>query len=439
MARVLIVDDNQGVLDALSLMLELDGLEAVTAGAPAQALEQVRKGGVDLVIQDMNFSADTTTGDEGESLFAELRDLDPDLPIILLTAWTHLEQAVALVRRGAADYLAKPWDDEKLLVTVHNLLDLRRERRENNERRATLRSERDKLAARYELCGMVYASHAMHEAARMATRVAPSDLPVLITGPNGAGKQKIAEIIQANSAVADGPFVTVNAGALPENLLEAELFGAEAGAYTGANKARQGRFEVADGGTLFLDEIANLSAEGQAKLLRVLQTGEFERLGSSRTLKSKARVLSATNADLETLVADGKFREDLYYRLNVITIDVPPLRERRADVLPLARHFLDDECELSMEAEAALTRYDWPGNVRELENCIKRACVLADARRLQVTDLGLTEAGASPEDSAQAVRDALQEAGGVVARAARSLNLSRQAFYRRMEKYGIEP
>jgi DNA-binding NtrC family response regulator len=283
----------------------------------------------------------------------------------------------------------------------------------------------------------------MQELIAIATRVAPSDVTILITGPNGAGKEKFADIVHANSSVRDGPFIKVNVGALPRDLMEAELFGAEAGAYTGAQKTRVGRFEAADGGTLFLDEIGNLSLEGQAKLLRVLQTGEFERLGSSRTRHVDVRVVSATNADLKAEVAAGRFREDLYYRLNVIELSVPPLKERPDDILPLAYHFLEPGLTFEPAAETALLAHPWSGNVRELENSIKRASLLAQGKAITADDLGLAAVSVrqvrtrTAEPDADAIILALNEAHGVVARAARELGMSRQALYRRMEKFGI--
>jgi len=293
---ILVIDDNQAVQTALSVLFSLHSVNVLTADSPSEGLSSIQDGSVDLVIQDMNFSRDTTSGEEGIELFKQIRAIDADLPVILLTAWTHLEQAVELVKTGAADYLAKPWDDAKLVTAARNLVELReatqREQR-NTERR--LRA-REALAAQFDLCGIVYRSDSMQELLSIATRVAPADVPVLVTGPNGAGKEKIAEIIQANSSCKEGPFIRVNAGALPADLIESELFGTSSGAYTGA-ESREGRFEAANGGTLFLDEIGNLPLPGQAKLLRVLQTGEFERLGSSKTRKVEVRVVSATNAD----------------------------------------------------------------------------------------------------------------------------------------------
>jgi len=308
---------------------------------------------VDLVVQDMNFRRDATSGEEGVTLFRQIRTQHPDLPVILLTAWTHLEPAVELVKAGASDYVAKPWDNARLLTTVRNLLDLQTARAENRAIRRQRAAARAELAGRFNLNGLVYESDAMHALASMAVRIAHADVPVLISGPNGAGKEIIADIVQANSTVRDGPYVKVNLGALPDTLMEAELFGTEAGAFTGA-KARTGRFEAADGGTVFLDELGNLSPMGQAKLLRVLQTGEFERLGSNTTRRTRARIVAATNANLPQLIRDGRFREDLFYRLNVIELEVPALAARQDDIIPLARHFLEPGFSLSADALRAL-------------------------------------------------------------------------------------
>ena len=305
MATVLVVDDNAAVCTALEVLFSLHGIDTACAAGPAEALERVAAGNVGLVVQDMNFTQDTTSGTEGVELFGRIRELEPDMPVILLTAWTHLETAVRLVKSGAADYLSKPWDDDRLMTTVRNLLALGDARRESRRLADARAASRERLARDFDLCGIVYESEAMHEAAILATRVAHADVPVLITGPNGAGKEKLADIVQANSAVADGPYVKVNVGALPSELIEAELFGAEAGAYTGASRTRVGRFEAADGGTLFLDELGTLTPAGQVKLLRVLQTGEFERLGSSQTRRVSVRVISATNADLPRLIREG--------------------------------------------------------------------------------------------------------------------------------------
>src|SRR4051812_29271653 len=324
----------------------------------------------------MNFTADTTSGEEGIALFKAIRARFPEMPVILLTAWTQLEAAVELVKAGAADYVAKPWDDTKLLTSVQNLLELSVTRRELARRRADENRRRTELELRYDLRDAVFADPAMERVIALACQVARADVPVLITGPNGAGKDKIAEIVQANSAVRDGPFVTLNCGALPSELLEAELFGAEVGAYTGASRAREGKFDSADGGTLFLDEIGNLSPNGQMKLLRVLETGRFERLGSNRERQVKVRVISATNADLPAMIRTGAFREDLYYRLNTIEIRLPALADRVDDILPLAQSFLAAGTapgkRLSADAREALRNHGWPGNVRELRNALQR-------------------------------------------------------------------
>lgn len=445
MRTVLIIDDNPAVGEALSLLLSLHEVRPLVAANQDEGLEMLARERVDVVIQDMNFTADTTSGEEGVALFHAIRERHPDLPVILLTAWTHLETAVELVKAGAADYVSKPWDDARLLTTVENLLELSESTREVSRTRSERRKRRSALQDKYNLNGLVFASEAMGRTVELAGQVARSDVPVLITGPNGAGKECIAQIVHANSPVCDGPFVAVNCGALPGELIEAELFGAEAGAYTGANKAREGRFEMADGGTLFLDEIGNLPLSGQVKLLRVIETGQFERLGSGRMRKSSARIVSATNADLKKMIAEGTFREDLYYRLNVIEVNLPSLAERRDDVLPLAEHFLAGRAELSAEAREALTGHDWPGNVRELKNAIDRACLLVHDGAITPQHLNLPTAHHAgeawrnlDEPSCETVQEALDRHQGVVSHAAQALGLSRQALYRRMQRYGIE-
>jgi DNA-binding NtrC family response regulator len=443
LGKILVIDDNHAIGEALGVLFGLQGIDTLTALSPEAGLVLLGSEAVDLVIQDMNFTGDTTSGREGVALFGEIRRRNPDLPIILLTGWTHLEDAVELVKAGAADYLAKPWDDAKLVVTVKNLLALgalqRQQRREAEERRAA----RQRLAERFDLCGIVYESPAMQQLVGIATQVAHADVPVVITGPNGAGKEKIADIVHANSAVKAGPYIKVNMGALPAELIESELFGAEAGAYTGAQKARAGRFEAADGGTLFLDEIANLSLAGQVKLLRVLQTGEFERLGSNQTRKVKVRIITATNSDLRAAIAAGRFREDLFYRLNVIELHAPSLAERREDVLPLARAFLGGSHSLSADAEQALLDHAWSGNVRELQNCMRRAALLATAKSVDTAALSLpasrsaSVAAPNVEPNRADIEAVLTRHNGVIAVAAQELGLSRQALYRRMEKFGI--
>jgi DNA-binding NtrC family response regulator len=455
--RVLIVEDQEQVARAITLLLDLDGVPSITARDPAAALDLLEREDVGLVIQDMNFTPGESGGEEGIELFRAVRERDPELPVLLVTAWPSLETAVRLVKEGAADYLEKPWDDDRLLATVRNLLRLRELERENRRLRAQGRRSHEQLAARSDLRGLVYATAAMHEVVSLAVRVAPSEVPVLITGPNGTGKELLAEVIHANSRRRGGPMVTVNAGALPDTLFEAELFGAEAGAYTGAETLRIGRFEAADGGTLLLDEIGNLPLAGQAKLLRVLETGEFQRLGSSRTRRANVRVLAATNTDLRQAIAEGRFREDLYFRLNVLEIALPPLAGRAEDIDALADHFVGElggareGRRLSAEARRALHRHEWPGNVRELRNRVQRAGVVAEGEEIGVHELdlgGATPAGprsgtrdTSPagqdERERQRIEETLVASSGVVARAAEALGMSRQALYRRMERLGI--
>jgi DNA-binding NtrC family response regulator len=444
MRTVLIIDDNPAVAQALILLFGLHDIRTLTAVTPQKGLATLARERVDLVIADMNFSADTTSGEEGAALFRALRAQQPDLPVVLLTAWTHLESAVQLVKAGAADYIGKPWDNDKLLATVENLLELAETTRERLRLQDEQRRRRERLAEQYDLCGIVYASDAMERVVELACRVARADVRVLITGPNGAGKERIAQIVHANSSLRTGPFVTVNCGAIPSELIEAELFGAEAGAFTGANRARTGRFEAANGGTLFLDEIGELPLAGQVKLLRVLETGQFEMLGSNKTRSAQVRILSATNADLPMLIREGRFREDLYYRLNVIDIAVPALSDRPADILPLARHFLGASLQLSDDAATALQQHDWPGNVRELRNSIERAKLLARDNMVAAADLNLpiphrTAPREAEHFSREVLEASLREAGGNISRAAQSLGLSRQALYRRLERFNLRP
>jgi DNA-binding NtrC family response regulator len=444
MPTVLIIDDNAAITMALEVLFSLHDIAALRAASPQEGLALLERNAavVDLVIQDMNFTADTTSGEEGVALFRAIRRRHPDLPVILLTAWTHLDAAVDLVKAGAADYLAKPWNDGRLVATVKNLLELGQANRALRQRlQGELRQRRE--LEQYDLRGIVWQDPATERVIHLACQVARADVPVLVSGPNGTGKECIAEIIQANSQVADGPFVVLNCGALPAELVEAELFGADAGAYTGASKAREGKFEAADGGTLFLDEIGNLPLAGQMKLLRVLETGRFERLGSNRERQVQVRIVSATNADLPAMIRAGTFREDLYYRLNVIELKLPALAARPGDILPLARHFLGAGKALRPDAEAALLAHAWPGNVRELKNVMARARLLSAGPDIGAADLGLpapaAPAGMAPdvEPDRDAIGAALARANGIVAQAAAELGLSRQALYRRMERLGI--
>jgi len=450
MSRLLIVEDQPAIAEALRVLFEVHDIPFEIASGPKEALDKIAEGTIGVVLQDMNFAPSATSGEEGIELFRAIRRADPAMPVLLMTAWTSLETAVALVREGANDYLAKPWDDAKLLISVRTLLQMRALQRENERLKDTRSRSRRELAARYDLAGIVYESDGMHRVVSLAVQVAASDVPVLITGESGAGKEKIAEIVQANSRRRAKPFVRVNAGALPDELLESELFGAEPGAFTGSRRLRIGRFEAADGGTLFLDEIGDLSAAGQVRLLRVLETGEFERLGSSVTRRADVRVLAATNTDLKKAIAEGRFREDLFFRVNVIELAVPALRERPDDILVLARAALETlppregrKLLLAPEAQRALLSHAWPGNVRELFNRIQRAALVAAGETLTPADLGLApdessgSTSAEPEEERSLLQEALKRHEGSVSGAAEEMGLSRQAFYRKMERLGI--
>lgn len=417
MTKILLVDDNPDVLAALELLLSLHEYEVITANTYKDALFAIERQQIALVIQDMNFNQGLTSGNEGKALFYQLRKIKPDLPVILITAWTQLETAIELVKQGAVDYLPKPWNDGKLLELVSTYVKTPPEKSNHSN--------------------LIAHSAEMKNLCQMAEKVAHSEVNVLITGPNGAGKEKIADHIHQYSQRQAMPFIKVNMGALPAQLMEAELFGAEKGAFTGANQQRIGRFEAADGGTLFLDEIGNLSLSGQMKLLRVLQTGEFERVGSSETLKVNVRVISATNENLQQAVHQGNFREDLFYRLNVINLDLKPLKQRVEDIIPLAEHFIGQHYTLTQEAKAALLSHEWPGNVRELENACKRALVFAEGNKLDAKDFNLNQEEIAKVDEKTVIKEALKKHNGVIKHAAEELGLSRQALYRRIEKFQL--
>lgn len=430
MAQILVVDDNPDILEALELLLSLHGYTVLTAENEKQALLAVSHQRVDLVIQDMNFAQGITSGKEGKSLFTALKALNSDLPIILITAWTQLETAISLVKSGATDYLQKPWDDVKLLDLVEKY----------SQKNQTSSSKHSQIESNQTTADdFIYESQEMHALIAQASKVASAKVNVLITGANGAGKEKLADYIHQQSPRHNSDFIKVNMGALPHELMEAELFGAEKGAFTGANQARIGRFEAANGSTLFLDEIANLTLSGQMKLLRVLQTGEFERLGSNTTLKVDVRVLSATNADLPLAVKEGTFREDLYYRLNVIELHLPDLAQRKTDIVPIAQYFIGNDYSLSNEAAQALTEHTWPGNVRELENACKRALVFANSSTLVPSDFQLASGQKEPTlGEKENIEQVLTKHKGIIKHTAFELGLSRQALYRRIEKYQID-
>ncbi len=448
-ARLLVADDDPDVLSALRLLLRGEGYEVETATSPALVMHALGQKDFDLAILDMNYARDTTSGGEGLDLLERLRAVVPALPVVVLTAWGSVEGAVAAVRRGARDYVVKPWDNDRLLQTLRTQLELARAL----ERGARLEQE-NRLLRREGLPEIVAGSPAMKAALDVAHRVAASEANVLVTGEHGTGKELVARLVHALSGRANRPFLTVNAGGLSEGVFESELFGHEKGAFTGASGDRAGRFELADGGTLFLDELANVPLPQQAKLLRVLQTGEFERVGSARTRRVDVRLVSATNADLRAECAAGRFREDLLFRVNTVEIPLPPLRERGEDVLALAAFFLERYANryrkplsgFSDAALQALIAHPWPGNVRELGHAIERAVLLSRGKVLEAGDLGLRTAGdgAPPlekltldEAERLLIQRALDRHGGNVSLAAKSLGLSRSALYRRLERHGI--
>jgi len=426
MTQVLVVDDNPDILEALDLLLSLHGYKVQTAINKKEAILAVSRYNIEIVIQDMNFDQGITSGNEGKALFTQLRSIEPNLPIILITAWTQLETAIELVKAGATDYLQKPWDDTKLLelIAKYSL---------NNKAKSAVSIEDNVLCEK-----LIYQSDEMHTLMADANKVALAEVNVLITGANGSGKERLADHLHQQSQRSKAPFIKVNMGALPQELMEAELFGTEKGAFTGANQSREGRFEAAHKGTLFLDEIGNLSLAGQMKLLRVLQTGEFERLGSNQTIKVDVRVFSATNANLVEAVKQGTFREDLYYRINVIELNLPALNARKADIIPLAKHFIGSEYSLSNDAENFLLSNSWQGNVRELENACKRAMVFASDNHITLNDFANLKKTNATRNEKALIEGALTKHACVIKHAAQELGISRQALYRRIDKYNID-
>ncbi|HEY3567382.1 MAG TPA: sigma-54 dependent transcriptional regulator [Thermoanaerobaculia bacterium] len=449
--RVLIADDQREVREALRLMLKTEGFDTETAGSPAEVLQAVTSRDFDAVLMDLNYTRDTTSGREGLDLLARLRALEPTLPVVVMTAWASVDVAVEAMRRGARDFVEKPWDNNRLNNILRNQIDLHRALRRGQR----LAAENEILRADGEPI-LIARSPEMLPVLDLIERIGPSEANVLITGENGTGKGVVARALHAASARREIPMVTVNTGGLSEALFESELFGHVRGAFTDAKTDRVGRFELADGGTLFLDEIANISLNQQAKLLRVLETGEFERLGSSKTRTADVRIISATNADLREEVASGRFRQDLLFRLNTVEIPIPPLRERRDDILPLAQHFLAQHAQryrkalagFEEAAAAILLSHPWPGNVRELDHAVERGVLMGRGGEVRAHDLGLLPTpppSAAPkledlplEDVERAlIQKALARHNGNVSQAAQTLGLSRSALYRRLEKYGL--
>jgi DNA-binding NtrC family response regulator len=448
---VLIADDQADVLEALRLLLKNEGFETHGVNSPAGVLNALERRDFDALLLDMNYTRDTTSGREGLALLDQLQVLEPTLPIIVMTAWGSVGGAVEAIRRGARDYIEKPWDNSRLLSVLRTQIELGRSLRRAQRLETENRLLRQKDGG---LPKLIAESAKMRPVLQLMERVGPSDANVLIWGEHGTGKELVAQWLHAVSPRVQRSFIGVNMGGLSEGLFESELFGHVRGAFTDAKTDRVGRFELADGGTLFLDEIGNLGLAQQAKLLRVLQTGEVERVGSSKPRKVDVRLISATNASLSDEVASGRFREDLLFRLNTIELQLPPLRERREDIAPLAMHFLHQHSTryrktlkgFDQSAMQHLLEHPWPGNIRELGHAVERAVLLAQGTSVRAADLALRSPQASPakledlplEDVERLlIRKALDRYGGNVSQAAKALGLSRSALYRRIAAYGI--
>ncbi|HEX8174894.1 MAG TPA: sigma-54 dependent transcriptional regulator [Pyrinomonadaceae bacterium] len=450
--RILIADDQPDVLEALRLLLKGEGYRIETVTSPADVLPSLEAKEFDLLLMDLNYTRDTTSGQEGLDLLSRIKAADLSLPVVVMTAWGSVEVAVEAMRRGARDFVQKPWENARLLSVVRTQIELGQAIRKGQR----LEAENELLRNGDAQPVLIVRSAVMRPVLELVKHVGPSDANVLITGEHGTGKEVIARTLHAISNRASMPMVTVDAGSLSEGTFESELFGHVKGAFTDAKTDRVGRFELADNGTLFLDEIANVPVNKQAKLLRVLETGEFERVGSSRTRKVDVRVVSATNANLQEEVEQGRFRQDLLFRLNTVEINLPPLRERREDIEPLAEHFLRGHAQRYRKplngfedaARTTLMEYSWPGNVRELEHTIERAVLMAQTEVVTARDLGLQRAARGEaqrrledmsleEVEAFLIQKALARHDGNVGQAAQSLGLSRSALYRRLQRYGL--
>jgi DNA-binding NtrC family response regulator len=447
-SRILIADDQRDVLGALQLLLKGEPFAVETAASPAAVLAALGKSAFDALLIDLNYTRDTTSGQEGLDLLRAVRQLEPELPVIVMTAWGTVDVAVAAMREGASDFIEKPWDNQRLLSVLRNQVELGRALRLARR----LKAEKDLLRA--EDGDFIAESQAMQPVLQLVGRVAPSDANILITGEAGVGKGELARLIHARSERSENAFISVNMGGIADSIFESEMFGHVRGAFTDAKSDRIGRFELADGGTLFLDEIACLPFNLQGKLLRVLESGEYEPVGSSRTRRANVRVISATNGNLRAMIADSAFRDDLLFRLNTVEIRLPPLRERREDIMLLAARFLDiytrkygrESGGFARDAAQALLRYAWPGNVRELSHVVERAVLIGGGPQIQTVDLMLERIGVPGKAALEQlkleeaeellIRNALDRCGGNVQAAAEQLGLSRSALYRRMEKYG---
>jgi DNA-binding NtrC family response regulator len=446
--RILVADDQPDVLEALRLLLKGEGYQIETVKSPAAVIKALEARDYSLVLMDLNYTRDTTSGQEGLDLLNRIQNIDSSLPVVVMTAWASVDLAVEAMRRGARDFVTKPWENPRLISIVRNQIEL------GTAVRAYHRLEQENQLLRGKGGpNLIAQSAAMRPVLEVVSRVGPSDANVLLTGENGTGKGVIAQALHSVSARAGQPFISVNMGGLPEGVFESELFGHVRGAFTDAKSDRAGRFELAHGGTLFMDEIGNIPLNQQAKILRTLETGEFERVGSSKTYRANVRLISATNADLTAEVAAGKFRQDLLFRLNTIAIHLPPLRERREDIPLLAQHFLKQHVERYRKAITgfdpgaleAMQGHAWPGNVRELDHAIERGVLMSTGKVIRAIDLGLNAGTAAPriedmsleEVEAHLIRKTLARCDGNARQAAEELGLSRSAFYRRLEKYGL--
>jgi DNA-binding NtrC family response regulator len=449
--KILVADDQPDVLEALRLLLRREGFEFVPASSPAGVLAALQEQDFDAVVMDLNYTRDTTSGKEGLDLLAQVRGQDATLPIVVMTAWGSVEGAVEAMRRGARDYVQKPWDNARLLTTLRTQIELGRALRRSR------RLEEENSRLRGNLPPLVAKAPSMQPVLRLLERVGPSDANVLVTGEHGTGKEVVARWLHQSSKRAGKAMVVVNAGGLSEGVFESELFGHVRGAFTDAKTDRTGAFELADGGTLFLDEVGNMPMAQQAKLLRVLQTGEFNPVGSSKVKKADVRVVAATNARLADEVGQGRFREDLLYRLNTVEIHLPPLRERSEDIPHLAQHFLGQQAVrygktlkgFHPDALEALVRHPWPGNVRELEHAVERSVLMARGERIAAEDLFLSpsarkdagqlyESMTLDEAERHLIQRALARCAGNVSEAARELGVSRSALYRRLQHHGLK-
>jgi len=449
--RVLVADDQADIRDSLRLLLKNEGYETQLAASPAEVLGALEAREFDAVLMDLNYTRDTTSGKEGLDLLTRIQSLDSTLPVIVMTAWSSLELAVEAMRLGARDFLQKPWENARLLNILRTQIDLRQALRQ-----ATRLEAENRLLSVEARPTLIAESEAMRPVLELIARIGPSDANVLITGEHGTGKEVIARTLHALSDRSNKPMVTVNAGGLSSGIFESELFGHVKGAFTDARADRIGRFEIADSGTLFLDEIANVPLNLQAKLLRVLETGEFERVGSSHSRRVNVRVLAATNVDVQAEVAAGHFREDLLFRLNTIEIRLPSLRDRGRDIELLANHFLRVYIERYRKkisgfdpgAMQSLREHPWPGNVRELDHAIERAVLLSPGPMIRTVDLGLRapasgsamrlEEMSLEEVEKHLIQRTLARHEGNVSKAAEALGLSRSALYRRLQKFGLE-